>query len=63
MLGNVWEWTSTPHKRGRRGAGDRMPPQRQYILKGGSFIDFREDKAHINHAARISNRCAIINIP
>lgn len=60
MLGNVWEWTASPHKPGRRGSIERVT-QRQYILKGGSFIDFREDKANINHAARISNRSGAKN--
>lgn len=54
MLGNVWEWTSTPHK-SKTASGDK-PIHRHYIIKGCSFIDFREDKANINHAARISNR-------
>lgn len=53
MLGNVWEWTSTP-TRGKAKKTSANP--RQFILKGNSFIDFREDKSYINHPARISSR-------
>ncbi|XP_067946068.1 inactive C-alpha-formylglycine-generating enzyme 2-like isoform X2 [Watersipora subatra] len=58
LLGNAWEWTSTPASNIQIAPEmkERFKGEQFYILKGASFIDFREDKAHINHAARISNR-------
>ena len=54
----MWEWTSTPANNIHIEADIKVmyPSSKFYILKGASFIDFREDKADINHAARISNR-------
>lgn len=44
MLGNTWEWTSTPF----RGS------QKMFVLRGASFIDTVDGSA--NHKARISTR-------
>ena len=47
MLGNVWEWTSTPFR----------SAQAMYVLRGGSWIDTADGSA--NHRARVTTRLVI----
>ena len=47
MMGNTWEWTSTPF------AGARQ----MYVLRGASWIDTVDGSA--NHKARITTRWVI----
>uniref|UniRef100_A0A8C7JMP4 Sulfatase-modifying factor enzyme-like domain-containing protein n=1 Tax=Oncorhynchus kisutch TaxID=8019 RepID=A0A8C7JMP4_ONCKI len=44
MIGNAWEWTSTPFPGGRP----------MFVLRGGSWIDTEDGSA--NHKARITTR-------
>lgn len=44
MMGNAWEWTSTPFPGGRP----------MFVLRGGSWIDTEDGSA--NHKARITTR-------
>lgn len=44
MMGNTWEWTSTPFP----GSGP------MYVLRGASWIDTADGSA--NHRARITTR-------
>ncbi len=51
MIGNVWEWTSTPYYQ------PFIPyylQEKQLILKGGSFLDDRSGK--FNYIVRTSQR-------
>jgi formylglycine-generating enzyme required for sulfatase activity len=55
MLGNVWEWTKTRfHVPKQQGAKPDPAADKQYVLKGGSYID-TIDGSH-NHQTTVATR-------
>ncbi len=51
MVGNAWEWTRDQFK---APAGAPPSQEKQYVLRGGSYLDSVEGK--MNHKLRVTTR-------